>query len=209
MPQKARWDTLRWTCVFGSWGICGSRSALRCVQGAKHRHTIFQAWVGPVRIPQKAQRTRYAKQMFLHPVGSVGHVVHCVVSGTQNIDALFIMLLWDRYGFHKKRDGTRYAKLVFLHPEGSASQELHSGGYWVQNCHTQFFCQNQVLIVCMTQDQLFHTYGPKVFTDNQMSRIKYNYYISNVSKDYDDSQQNGTAEDFITSQERQPGQHIT
>jgi hypothetical protein len=29
---------------------------------------------------------------------------------------------------------------------------------------------------------------PKVFTDNQMSRIKYNYYISNVSKDYDDSQ---------------------
>jgi hypothetical protein len=29
---------------------------------------------------------------------------------------------------------------------------------------------------------------PKVFTDNQMSRIKYNYYIRNVSKDYDDTQ---------------------
>jgi hypothetical protein len=29
---------------------------------------------------------------------------------------------------------------------------------------------------------------PKVFIDNQMSRIKYNYYISSVSKDYDDSQ---------------------
>jgi hypothetical protein len=29
---------------------------------------------------------------------------------------------------------------------------------------------------------------PKVFTDNQMSRIKYNYYINSVSKDYDDSQ---------------------
>jgi hypothetical protein len=39
-----------------------------------------------------------------------------------------------------------------------------------------------------TQDQLFHTYGQKVLTDNQMSRIKYNYYIDNVSKDYDDSQ---------------------
>jgi hypothetical protein len=39
---------------------------------------------------------------------------------------------------------------------------------------------------------------PKVFTDNQMSRIKYNYYRNNVSKDYDDSQQNGTAEDSIT-----------
>jgi hypothetical protein len=29
------------------------------------------------------------------------------------------------------------------------------------NCHTRFLCQNQVLIVCMTQDQLFHTYGQK------------------------------------------------
>jgi hypothetical protein len=28
---------------------------------------------------------------------------------------------------------------------------------------------------------------PKVFTDNQMSRIRYNYYMNNVSKDYDDS----------------------
>jgi hypothetical protein len=40
---------------------------------------------------------------------------------------------------------------------------------------------------------------PKVFTDNQMSRIKYNYYISNVSKDYDDSQQYGIVEDSITA----------
>jgi hypothetical protein len=39
---------------------------------------------------------------------------------------------------------------------------------------------------------------PKVFTDNQMSRIKYNYYISSVSKDYNDSQRNGIAEDSIT-----------
>jgi hypothetical protein len=40
----------------------------------------------------------------------------------------------------------------------------------------------------MTQYQMFHTYGQKVFTDNQMSQIKYNYYINIVSKDYDDSQ---------------------
>jgi hypothetical protein len=33
------------------------------------------------------------------------------------------------------------------------------------------------------QDQLFHTYRQKVFIDNQLSRIKYNYYINNVSKD--------------------------
>jgi hypothetical protein len=46
---------------------------------------------------------------------------------------------------------------------------------------------------------------PKVFTDNQMSRIKYNYYINNVSKDYDDSQRSEIAEDSITPQERQTG----
>jgi hypothetical protein len=42
---------------------------------------------------------------------------------------------------------------------------------------------------------------PKVFTDNQMSRIKYNYYLSSVSKDYDDSQWNEIVEDSITPQE--------
>jgi hypothetical protein len=40
---------------------------------------------------------------------------------------------------------------------------------------------------------------PKVFTDNQISQIKYNYYISSVSKDYDDSQRNGTTENAVTS----------
>jgi hypothetical protein len=49
----------------------------------------------------------------------------------------------------------------------------------------------------------------KMFTDNHMSQIKYNYYISNVSKDYDNSQQNRTVKYSITSQEWQPGQHVT
>jgi hypothetical protein len=39
----------------------------------------------------------------------------------------------------------------------------------LKNCHTQFLFQIRVLIICMTQDQLFHTDRPKVFTDNQMS----------------------------------------
>jgi anthranilate/para-aminobenzoate synthase component II len=82
-------------------------------------------------------------------------------------------------------------------------------GSYVPICHTRFLYQNQVLIICMTHDQLFHTYGSKVFSDNHMSRIKYNYYISNVSKDYDGSQQNGTTENSVTPQERQPGQHVT
>jgi hypothetical protein len=50
---------------------------------------------------------------------------------------------------------------------------------------------------------------PKVFTDTQTSQIKYNYYyINSVSKDYDDSQQNGTVKNSITPQEQQSGQHI-
>jgi hypothetical protein len=59
--------------------------------------------------------------------------------------------------------------------------------FWYYFCHTQFLCQNQVLIVCMTQDQLFHTYGQKCSQITE-SWIKYNYYVNNVSKDYDDSQ---------------------
>jgi hypothetical protein len=42
---------------------------------------------------------------------------------------------------------------------------------------------------------------PKGFTNNQMSRINYDYYINSVSKDCDDSQWNGTAEDTITPHE--------
>jgi hypothetical protein len=49
---------------------------------------------------------------------------------------------------------------------------------------------------------------PKVFTEIQMSRIKYDYYyIKSVSKT-EDSQRNEIAEDSITPQERQPGQHV-
>jgi hypothetical protein len=51
----------------------------------------------------------------------------------------------------------------------------------------------------MIQDQMFHTYGPKVFTHNQMSRIKYNYYINNVTKDYDNSQEKQNSEKLHNS----------
>jgi hypothetical protein len=36
--------------------------------------------------------------VFLHPVGSTGHVVHFGASGVRSIDALFFVLGWDLYG---------------------------------------------------------------------------------------------------------------
>jgi hypothetical protein len=49
-----------------------------------------------------------------------------------------------------------------------------------ETCHTPFLCQNQVLIVCMTQDQMFHTYGQKGSQKTKYHNIKYNYYINIV-----------------------------
>jgi hypothetical protein len=60
-------------------------------------------------------------------VGSVGHVVNSGASGTQYIDALSFMLVWDRYGLDKKPGGTRYTELVFLHPVGFVGQLVHCG----------------------------------------------------------------------------------
>jgi hypothetical protein len=65
--------------------------------------------------------------VFLLPVGSVIDVVHSGACRVRNLDALFFVLQWDRYGFHKKRFRTRYAELVFLHPLGSAGHVVHSG----------------------------------------------------------------------------------
>jgi hypothetical protein len=56
--------------------------------------------------------THYTELVFLHLMGSVGHVVHFSVSGVRNY-TLFFMLGWARCGFHKKRAGTHYAELVF------------------------------------------------------------------------------------------------
>jgi hypothetical protein len=80
-----------------------------------------------VGLTKKRFRTRYAQLVFSHLLGSVGHVVLFGASEVRNVDALFFMLQWDRYGFDKKCFGTRDAKLVFLHPVGSAGHVVHSG----------------------------------------------------------------------------------
>jgi hypothetical protein len=69
--------------------------------------------------------TRYAKHLFLHPVGSAGHVVFSSAYGTRSIDKLVIMLSWDRYGFDKNRVGT--------------SHVVHSGASRAQNVDPLFF----------------------------------------------------------------------
>jgi hypothetical protein len=60
-------------------------------------------------------------------MGLIGHVVHSGASRPRNVDALFFMLVWDRYRFDKKRVGTRYTELVFLHPVRSVGHVMHSG----------------------------------------------------------------------------------
>jgi hypothetical protein len=67
----------------------------------KHRQTIFHALVEDCGLQETPARTRYTELVFLHPVGSVGHIVHSCVSRALNIDALFFMLRWNRYGLPK------------------------------------------------------------------------------------------------------------
>jgi hypothetical protein len=77
--------------------------------------------------------------VFLHPIGSTGHVVHFGASGPQNITTIFFILEWAQCSFHEKRTGTRYSELEFLHPVGSAGHVVHSIASGTQNVDGLFF----------------------------------------------------------------------
>jgi hypothetical protein len=72
------------------------------------------------------------KLSFLHTLGSLGHVVHSGASEERNVDTLFFMLGWDRYGIHKNCVGTHYAELLFMDRE-SYTQYLSAqlGPVWI------------------------------------------------------------------------------
>jgi hypothetical protein len=109
--------------------------------GAQNVNKVFfMVGVGPYRFDKKRPGTRYAKLVFLHPVGSVGHVVYSIASGAQNVVALFFMLRWAQGGFYQKHIRTRYAELLFLHPVGSLGHVVHYAASGTQNVIALFSC---------------------------------------------------------------------
>jgi hypothetical protein len=96
-------------------------------QGRKTSTHYFLLGSDRYRLDKKHVGTHYIELVFLHPVGSTGHVMHSSALGVRNVDILFFMLGWDQYGFHKKCAATCYIEHVFLHPLGSVGHVVHSG----------------------------------------------------------------------------------
>jgi hypothetical protein len=98
IPQKVCQEMLRRTCVFASCAIYGSRGA----SGTPNNDALFFVlrW-DRYGFHEKHARTHYTELVFLHPMGSMGRVVHYGANGMRNVGALCFLLERDWYGFHK------------------------------------------------------------------------------------------------------------
>jgi hypothetical protein len=135
-PQIACRVTLCQTCVFASGGICGSRSALLCVWGAKRIRTIFLARVGPVQIDEKVRRDMLHRTSIFAFGGIYGpcSALRCI-RGAKHRRTIFL----SRVGPVRIPHKTRYAKLVFFHPVVSTGHIVQSGASGAQNVDALFF----------------------------------------------------------------------
>jgi hypothetical protein len=122
---------------FAFGGICESRSASSYARSVKCRHTtvmIDWAYADPTK---NRPGNHYIEQVFLHSVGSAGHVVGSDTSRVQSNESL---IFHDWSGTHKKRIGTHYTKLVLLHLLEYVGHIVHSRMSGARNINALFSC---------------------------------------------------------------------
>jgi hypothetical protein len=79
-------------CVFASGRICRTCSAFWCTWATKVDTLFFMLGWYRYRFHEKHTGTRYVELVFLHPVGSTGHVVHSAHPGCETSEHYFSCL---------------------------------------------------------------------------------------------------------------------
>jgi hypothetical protein len=77
------------------------------------------------RFHKKRDGTRYAELVFLHLVGSAGHVVHNNASGVRIVDALIFHACVGLVQFPQKARRDRLSRTCVFHPVGSVGLIVH------------------------------------------------------------------------------------